>query len=247
MSLNSIYGLQLRRGEVYGTSAVYKFGYSAGVSTDKKTISDAGNDFDALSSAQALKLSSSSEEDAAAGDGARTVRVEGVDGDYVEISEEISLNGQTAVNTTKAFLRVYRAYVLTAGSTNKEEGDIYIGYGTVTSGVPASVLAKITQGESQTLMATWTVPRGHTAYISRVSFSSGTEATNKYVTGRLEVKEVGSVYRTKEKVSFGSGEILIDLSLPITVPEKSDVKLTAISSSGTQDCSGSLIITYQKN
>jgi hypothetical protein len=247
MPLDSLYGYQIRSGKLYGLKSVYKFGYREEVSTTKVIIGTVGINYDALETAQQLKVSSSSTSDTSAGTGARTVQIYGVDGNYNEVSETIIMNGQTAVTTANSYLRVYRGKVLTAGSAKSAAGAIHIGYGTVTSGVPATKLMTIPLGENQSLIAAWTVPSGYTGYLYQATISSGTESSNKYVIARVEVREVGSVWQTKEKGSFTVGELRFDLALPAVIPEKSDIKLTAIASSGTQDVSGSFVMVYEKN
>lgn len=247
MSLDSLYGYQIRSGKLYGLKVVYKFGFHATVGTTKILIGTVGVNYDALTTAQQLTVSSSNAQDAAGGTGAYTVKIYGVDGDFNEIEETITLTGQTAVTTANSYLRVYRGKVLTAASSAGAAGDIHVGYGTVTLGVPATKLMSIAQGENQSLIAAWTVPAGYTGYLYQAVMSSGTEATNKYMTGRVEVKEFGSVWQTKEKGSFTTGEMRFDLSAPTIIPEKSDIRLTAIASSGTQDVSGSFVLVYEKN
>jgi hypothetical protein len=81
-----------------------------------ETIWAEGGLYSYLTAATVLKVSSSSVNDTSAGTGARTVELSGLDADYNEISELVTLNGQTPVNTTKLFLRINRMVVRSAGS-----------------------------------------------------------------------------------------------------------------------------------
>jgi len=119
MPLQSLYGYQIRKGELYNLKAINKFGYRDAVGTDKSTIGEVGDNYDLLTSAQALTVSSSSANDASGGTGARTLKLYGLDENYNEASETISLNGQNGVSTAVSYIRVYRATVESAGSSGR--------------------------------------------------------------------------------------------------------------------------------
>lgn len=115
----------------------------------------------------ALDVSSSSATDTAAGTGARTVEIAGLDFNGLPLLETVTLNGQTVVTTTKAFWRVFGAQVLTVGTNRRNAGDIYIVKtgtgGTYTSGVPGtltSALIKILINENYGSSGFFTAPRG---------------------------------------------------------------------------------------
>jgi hypothetical protein len=117
---------------------VFKFGQNASVGNSIETIWLEGGLYVYPPSATTMTVSSSDVNDTSAGTGARTVLISGLDGSYNEISETITMNGQTPVTTSNSYLRVNRALVLTAGSGGVNAGIIYVGTGTVTSGVPAN-------------------------------------------------------------------------------------------------------------
>ena len=200
--------------------------------TTEETIWDQGGLYEYPTSASTMTVSSSSTDDAASGTGARTVAIAGLDAEYREISETVTLDAQTAVNTVNQYLRVYRAMVMTAGSGASNAGNIYIGTGTVTDGVPANTYARISTGEGQTLMAIFTVPAGYTAYIQQGTITSGTEQANKYVTARLKVRPFGGVFQTKALVTLVNQFIGFDFGVALSIPEKSDIEARAISSIG---------------
>lgn len=246
MSLDSYVGLQIRQGKRYNTLGVYKFGFNSSVGNSEVTVSDNGSDYDALTSASIVKISSSSTADTSDGTGARTINISGLDENYNEVNENITLNGQTAVNSTNLYIRVFRAKVLTAGSGGANAGDIHIGTGAVSSGVPATSIAKISTGENQTLMAVWTIPANYTGYLYKVEFSSNVQGS-VYLTAKVKVRDFGGVYQTKEKGTFTTDALSFDIDLPLEIPEKSDIKLTCVASANTHGVSGSFILLYVKN
>ena len=230
---------------------IYKFGQNASVGNSVETIWQQGGLYSYPPSATTMTVSSSDTNDTSAGTGARTIQILGLDGDYNEISETITMNGQTAVTTTNSFLRVNRALVLTAGSGGANAGIIYVGTGTVTSGVPANIYTTINgDGTNQSLQAFWTVPANYSAYIYQTNISTGTtSATPAVLKTLLVVRPFNKVFNTKEIITLHEGNHLQDYSFPIKVEEKSDIEFRAESSSAsvTYNVSASLNIMYKQN
>ena len=240
--------LQVSRNQIYDHKIIFKFGFNPDINGDEETIWDAGGIYAYPSAATVMKVSSSSANDTAAGTGARTIFVQGLDGDYNEAEEIVTLNGQTAVNTTTSFLRVNRAYVLTAGSGGTAAGNIYVGVGTVTAGVPATIYAQITLGENQTLMGLWTVPAGYTGYFDHFNVATGSTTVNQYITVRAIRRNLGGVFRTMIKQTIGAGGVAdFVLKYPIEVQEKTDIEMRASSSGSNNLVSADFSVIYIKN
>jgi hypothetical protein len=230
---------------------VYKFGQNADVGNSLETIWLEGGLYAYPPSATTMTVSSSDANDTSAGTGARTIQISGLDGDYNEISETIILNGQTPVTTSNSYLRMNRAIVLTAGSGGVNAGIIYVGTGTVTSGVPVNKYTTINgDGTNQTLQAFWTVPAGYTAYIYQTNISTGSSsATPAVLKTLLVVRPFGGVFNTKEVITLSDGNHLQDYSFPLKITEKSDIEFRAESSSPSVsfNVSASLNIMYKQN
>ena len=244
--------LQVARGQIAYHKSVYKFGNNAAVTDSLETIWQQGGLYSYLSAATVLKVSSSSTDDASAGTGARTVELFGLDGDYNEISETVTLNGQTAVNTTQSYLRINRMIVRSAGSGGANAGIIYAGTGTVTTGVPANIYATINgDGSNQTLMALWTVPAGYTGYLMQYDVSNGTTSNTPAVCKlSLVARPFGEVFQIKDVKSLTTGmHIENTLVIPVKFTEKTDIEVRAISSSASVsfDISAAFEIIYIKN
>jgi hypothetical protein len=225
--------LQVARGHIEGHKTLFKFGNNADINGSLETIWSQGGLYAYPAAAIQMKVSSSSTDDAALGTGARTVFVYGLDENYREITEVVTLNGQTEVLTTQSFLRVSRAFVITAGSGNTAAGDIYVGTGTVTAGVPATVYAVITLGENQTTMAVWTVPAKHTLYVHRGFFSAASNNATHYILGKFMFRPVGGVFRNAADITANSNAVPYDFEIPLALPEKTDIEARAIAVSGT--------------
>jgi len=244
--------LQVARGQVAYHESVYKFGNNAVVANVTETIWQQGGLYSYLSAASVLKVSSSSANDTSAGTGARTVELFGLDSDYNEINEVVTLNGQTAVNSTQSYLRINRMIVRSAGSGGSNAGIIYAGTGTVTTGVPANIYATINgDGTNQTLMALWTVPAGYTGYLMQYDVSNGTTSNTPAVCKlTLVARPFGEVFQSKDVKSLTTGmHIENTLIVPVKFTEKTDIEVRAVSSSAsvTFDISAAFEIIYIKN
>ena len=112
--------------------------------------------------------------------GAHTITIIGLDGDLNEITETVTLQGQTIVSTTNQFYRVNRAFVASGGTDLDNAGAI-----SIDTAVDSDTVAVIPAGEGQTLQAVYTVPAGYTGYIKRFAISA---ASNKVVDFRVRIR-----------------------------------------------------------
>lgn len=209
--------LHVKRGYVQGHSTVNKFG-AATVTATEVAIWDGNTAYTYPTSAAVLGVVGTSTTDNS------QITVQGVDADYNFVSNIVTLNGTTTVTTSASYLRAYRAFV---SDDNEPSGDVNIRHS-------GDLVAKIGSGENQTLMALYTVPAGHTAYLYQLNIGSGTEVANKYVTFKLRTREPGGVFRTRQKFNVQGGYMIDEYSFPISIPEKTDIEITAESSSGEQ-------------
>lgn len=241
--------LQVARSQIAGHEFNYKFGFNPDVDNALETIWTQGGLYSYLSAATILKVSSSSTDDTAAGTGARTVEIFGLDGNYNEISETVTLNGQTAVNTTNSYLRINRGVVRSAGSGGQNAGVIYAGTGTVTAGVPANTYLSIAISDNQTLMALWTVPAGYTAFLLETDVTVATTQNNKYCTAKLVARPYGEVFQVKDAFVKSQSTTNQVYTVPLVFEEKTDLEWRAIGDSAGADIaiSAGMDIVYIKN
>ena len=227
--------LQVARGQISFHKDIFKFGFNPDVDDALETVWAEGGLYVYLSAASVLKVSSSSTADTSAGTGARTVQLYGLDSDYNEINEVITLNGQTSVNTTQEFLRINRMIIRSAGSGGTNAGVVYAGTGTVTSGVPANKYATVAIGDGQTLMALWTVPAGYTAYVYQTDITLATTQNNKYATMHFVARPFGEVFQVKDKFVKSEGGHSQEYKIPLKFEEKTDLEFRAIGDSAGAD------------
>ncbi len=240
--------LQVARGQVDGHKTLFKFGINGDVGTSVETVWAQGGVYAYPASATVMKISSSSADDAAAGTGARTISIAGLDANYNEISETVILDGQTAVNTVNSYLRISRMFVVTAGSGATAAGTIYAGTGTVTSGVPATVYGMIALNANQTQMAFWTVPAGYTLYLTGLFYTSGNTNANAWTNFQLIQRPLGGVFRQQSSSRVpGNGDFVVDLHTPLAFVEKTDIEVRAIASTSPSNVSAEFEGIYIKN
>ena len=242
--------LQVSRGQITAHYDQFKFGFNADVEDVLETVWAEGGLYYHPYSATQLKVSSSSDDDTAnEGDGARTVELFGLDADYNEISEVVLLEGTTEVTTTKSFLRINRGIIRSAGDNEVATGTIYAGIGTVTLGVPTTKYLSIKPADGQTLMAIWTVPAGYTAYLHETDVTVATTQNNKYATVTLVSKPFGSVFQVKDKFVISQGNHHQEYKFPLKFEEKTDIEVRCIgdSSGANIAISAGLGLLYIKN
>jgi hypothetical protein len=240
--------LQVARGQVDGHKALFKFGINGDVGTSVETVWAQGGTYAYPASATVMKISSSSADDAAAGTGARTISIAGLDANYNEISETVILDGQTAVNTVNSYLRISRMFVVTAGSGATAAGTIYAGTGTVTSGVPATVYGMIALNANQTQMAFWTVPAGYTLYLTGLFYTSGNTNANAWTNFQLIQRPLGGVFRQQSSSRVpGNGDFVVDLHTPLAFTEKTDIEVRAVASTSPSNVFAEFEGIYIKN
>jgi len=238
--------LQVARGQIQGHRNVTVFGFNPDVDTTQVSVWPLPSLITFPASAIQMTVSSTSANDTSAGTGARTVVVQGLDANYNEVTETVTLNGQTAVTMAASLLRVNYAYVATAGSGNSAAGDIYIGTGTVTAGVPATVYDIIKFDYNNTTTGSYTIPAGYTGYVSQGLFSSGQAGGSNQVQGRLLTRGTNNIRMTAALTSLNNGVANYVFEYPLAVSEKTTIEATAVGSSSNNACSSMFILVLVK-
>ena len=239
--------LQVARGQISWHESITIFGYNSDVDTSVETVWPYGGILPFLSTAIQLKVSSDNVNDTSAGTGARTVFIGGLDANHNQISETVTLNGQTAVLTTNYYLHINQCYVATAGSLDSAAGNIYFGDGVVTAGVPATVYDIIQYDYNTRMTGSYTVPAGYTAYVSQGLFSSGQASGSGPVTGRLMTRGTNDIRLTAAIVTINNGAADYTFEYPLAVPEKTTIEAQAVGAGNNNACSSMFILVVIKN
>jgi hypothetical protein len=223
--LGTNYALEIARGNVDKHGATLKFGRNEDVDSGApEDVWDAGGIYQFLSGAQQLGVTSSNSADAAAGVGARTLCISGLDENYVPQNETLTLTGSTTVWTAGSFLRTPRMVVLTAGASGQNIGSIVA----AASGT-GNTQAQVSVGFNQTLMAIYTIPSGLTGYVTSyyTSVDRGlTGASAAVIDVELRTRGSGGVFNIKNHlglISLGTSYAKHGFDIPLKVASKSDI------------------------
>ena len=206
--------LQVARGQIPGHSTLFKYGYNPNIVNVNETIWDVGGIYAYPSSA--VKMTATSTD--GANDEDVQVVISGLDADYNELTETVTLNGNGTAETDGFFIRVFRAFITGAQTP----------LGTINITNTGTTYARITLGENQTLMAVYTVPAGKSLYINNGTATHGTDTSGAFMTIRFMIRPPGEVFRTAVKIDVTGAELLFPFYYPLRLPEKCDLEVRAV-------------------
>lgn len=230
-------GIKVARDMVKGTTWLHRSFYDS-VSGTEQTVWVVGGIYQYPNTANTLTVVSSSTSDTIAGTGARTLTIEGLDSNYDIISETLTMNGTTNVVTTKTYLRLYRATVLTAGSNETNVGNI-----TITHNGIANALGRIAENAGQTQISVYTIPRGKTGYLVQLDLTS-----SKNTDGRATVRtRLNGVSRIRHSAFLFGGNYQSTLPYPTVLPQFTDIEIRSIALTGTGSVTGNYDILLVDN
>jgi hypothetical protein len=243
------FSLQVARGLIPGHSVVTVFGYNPDVDTSEEAVWPNGGTVPHPTVASVLKVSSTDAADASpSGTGARSVLITGLNASYDQVSETVVLSGQTAVNTVNSYLYVNGLTVTSVGSGEKNAGDINVGTGTVTDGVPAVLYDMIATGYNNRTTGHYCVPAGYTGYLVHGLFTAGQASGSTSITGKLLVHSPGdNIVRVGAITTLNNGVVQYMFNYPTAIPEKNCVGATAIGSANNNSVSSMFNICLIKN
>lgn len=233
--------LEIARGNVEGMKAVTAFGLNGDIGTSEEDVWDGGGDWTAPTTARTHAVVSSSVNDTNGGTGARTVRLHGLTGwGAAEVSEDITMNGTTPVNTTNSYVMVNRLEVLTSGSAGPNDGTI-----TATAATDSTVTARIAAGEGYSLAAIYGLPSVQNLYLKSwfSSLLKGPASAN--LDGLLLVNpepgDQAANYHTRHKmvaVEEGNPSPGMVFDPPLKISGPAIVKIRAISDTASSLAAG---------
>lgn len=175
--------------------------------------------------AHPLQISSSSANDTAAGTGARTVLLTGLDANYNPITELLTTAGVTPVVTAQSFLRINRAVVMSSGTfATTNLGDI-----TVAQQGGTNVQGIIRAGFGIMASGVYTVPAGFSAQLTLVQFSMAGAGAGLF--GQVARADNGSgAMNVGLRFDINSG-FPYEQSIPgqVFLPQKTDISIRVVS------------------
>lgn len=221
-----------------GTGHINIIGYNPSGSTTASTIWSGGaTSYVQLTSGTALEAVSGSANDTAAGTGARTIRVDGVDSTYTPFSETITLLGATPVPLVNtSVIAINKTTVLTAGSGLVNAGKIDIR--AVSGAAVKSSIQALAESRGRSADFVFTVPASQYGLIKKIQTYARTNTGDLWVylkfqssTGIETIQAVGQ--KSLEVTGFSDGAVVMDFGAGLYVPQKTLVTLVVDVSAGT--------------
>lgn len=158
--------------------------------------------------------------------------IQGLDINGYLVSQSVTLEGQTRVALTTPLWRVFR---MENEGTTKFLGTVYCYSGTEnTTGTPSGasvVKAMIDDGNNQTLMAVYTIPRGKVGFLKRGEVgieAEGVPSANEFVTFAYQSRRYGKVFKIKKIVTCltsGNSNYQDYRVIPDPIPSLTDIKI----------------------
>ena len=220
--------LNIARGLVTKTVPLFKFGFNDTVGTSYETIWDAGGIYSYPTAANTVVVTS----DGAASDSGVKVTVIGLDANYADLSEEVTLNASGTATTGNTFIRVFRSFNSGSTEMNSDSDDMVLTHSGTT-------VAQFKGEHNQTLMAVYTVPTGKTFYMKKFTISSHVGTGTVFNIIKIMFKKPDGVFRSQYVFGMKDQFDVKDFDVPLKFTEKTDIEIRAKTSSSTTDVSAS--------
>jgi len=226
-------GLAIAKGDVIGTTFIHKFGNAPDfdIGDGFVTVWDGANDgvADAMQYTYSATANIDSISSSINGDTV-DIEIQGLDTNFDEVTQTVTLTGQTTATLGTSLIRVFR--MMNVGATDLV-GTVYcyINGATVVAGVATvatEIRAIITIGNNQTLMAIYTIPLGKTGYM-RDWYCSAAGAKKTAVNEvHVEARPFGQVFQTKHIssiIAVGTSYIQHKYEEPEIFAAKTDIEI----------------------
>jgi len=215
--------LNVARGKVRGAKLVNIFGHNSSQSTTFRTVWEKSDTSDLLKPASALQMTVTSDVGDTSDDGV-VIRVIGLDANYAEIAENVTLNNATPPTTTNSFLRINTVVTVSGNAT----GNISVSNG-------GNEYAHILAGTGKNQAAIYTVPAECSFYLFRIDafMNDGSSAKPGEFRNKSTLSN-GTILRVADTPFIN--QMNIQRRVPFKYSEKTDIEFQIRSLSGTNLC-----------
>lgn len=159
-----------------GHSRIALYGHHPSPITAGADVWEGSGAYPFQAAATKLEILSASANDTAAGTGARAFTLNGLDANYNVISEVLTMNGTTPVQTVNSYLRVNGLLIASGGSGQVNAGDVTL---RVTGAGATQAIARAGYGYAK--QAIYTVPLGFTFLVTDLLFECGGTGTGSVI------------------------------------------------------------------
>jgi hypothetical protein len=227
-------GLTQAAGLIDGRTTGNKTGRNANIDIGTEDVISQGGLYTPPTVARVHNIVSSSASDTSAGVGARTITINGLDSNYSDISEIVTLNGTTLVATVNSYIFINRMTCTTVGTSETNVGNI-----TATAVTDATISAQIIASGGQSQLGVYQVPLGKTMYLSNFNASarvSGGGAGTAVL--HLMTRTFGGVWIKRQTIMINlTGNSFVERMYknPLVLTEKTMVKIQVTSDTNNMD------------
>lgn len=233
------YFLEVARGNIPGQSTVIIRGHNPDLDI-ADGFQDVAHDGDLtyLTAAETMNIVSDDANDDAGDTGLRTLIINGVDGGGNFVSETITMNGTSDVETVKTYLRVNAMIGMTVGSSGWNEGEV-----TATGTVTATIQAHMGVTESLSQNSNYTVPLGKTFFLLKIELNaakiSGGGTPELEFKGYARIGGDGAAWLQlfdKKMDTAVTDEIDVTPSFPFGAVERTDIRMRSNTDVNNTEC-----------
>src|SRR6056300_2001309 len=202
--------IQVSRGLIRGATVRNIFGYNTAITTAFIPAWEFVSAYTYPGSAITMTITSAS-----SSDNGKTLLILGLDENYAEISDTVTINGGGDINTNKPFFRI-NDVILTSGETN-------VGLITVQNTAKTVKYGGIRIGDGRNQASIFTVPAKKCFFLYRIDgFSSDSTAAKPAVFRNFTITSSGQQYNTARTTFLGN--MNIQRRLPFKYDEKTDIQ-----------------------
>jgi len=235
---NDVWGdfkFSVATGKISGLSQRQNYGEAPDVNGTYVDVWTVGGTLTYVTQAETLTVvSTSANDDADAGTGAREVRVEYLDADFNTQFVDVELDGLTPVTIATDFYRFQNAYVLQVGSLGAAAGNINFS----SNGNTQSRIDSTTNASRDTH---FTVPANYTAYIVGANVGSPKSADIEMRLQSRDSSVANTPFVTGDEVEIFETSMYFELPTYYVIPEKHDIRIQVKSG---QSSNVSAFVTY---
>ena len=211
------FNLNVARGKVRGAKVINIFGFNAATTTNMRALWELADTTAYVFPTSAVNMTVTSD----AADDGKTMKIFGLDTNYEEIEELVTLNNATPPVTTLAFFRINNVVMISATNTANVS---------VTNGGVTYARINATLGTNQASI--YTVPAGCEFYLYRIdAFMNDASAAKPGLFRNRVSFPNGRVLRVADTPYLNQMNIKRDF--PFRYEEKTDIQLQVRTLSGT--------------
>jgi len=214
--------IQVSRGLVRGAEVRNIFGYQQSGDTTLRALWEFANtNYVYPGSAITMTVTSAN-----ASDDGKSLLIKGLDANYVQITDTVTINGGGDINTNIPFFRI-NDIILTSGTTN-------IGLITVQNTGKTIKYGGIRAGDGRNQASIFTVPADKCFFLYRIdAFSNDSTAAKPAVFRNFSINVSGQQYNTA-RTSF-ENNMNIQRRFPFKYDEKTDIQFQLSTQSGSHE------------